>query len=201
MAHFTVMVLKYGYVALYGLLALGVAGLPVPDEVLLFFFGSLVAQGHYHFPLALLVSFCGSITGMMLSYSIGRWMGKPLLERYGKWIRLTPARLARSEQWFAKYGTWGLMFGYFVPGLRHILSYLSGTAKLHIGKYLLFASVGAIIWCGTFLTVGQGLGVHWEEGVRHMEHMSRRVATLVLTLLVLTVFAVLIWKKRRNSTD
>ncbi|MFB5673379.1 DedA family protein [Paenibacillus terreus] len=201
MAHLTAIILKYGYMALFSLLALGVAGLPVPDEVLLFFFGSLVAQGHYQFPVALAVSYFGSMTGMLFSYSIGRWMGKPLLERYGKWMRLTPPRIARSEQWFEKYGTWGIIFGYFVPGLRQILSYLAGTARLHVGRYLLFSSIGSLIWCVTFLAVGHALGMRWEEGVRRMEHFSHKLGIVILTAMVLSVFATWFWKKRRNSTD
>ncbi|MDO7905983.1 DedA family protein [Paenibacillus sp. JX-17] len=200
MGEVVALLLQYGYAAMFGLLALGMVGLPVPDELLMLAFGGLAAQGKYHFLGALSVTFLGSMTGMMLSYGIGRLAGKPALHKYGKWIRLTPARIQASEKWFGKYGPWGLLFGYFVPGLRHLCSYLAGTTALPISRYVSFASLGAALWCTTFLWIGHACGMHWDQVVVLLEPVTKRLG--VITLLIVLVIAGIIalrkkwWKVR-----
>ena len=149
----------YGYIAIYGLLALGIIGLPVPDEIMMTFVGYLTSISVLNLEEALLVSFLGSITGMVVSYFVGKKVGKPFLRKYGKWLRMTPERLNRLEAWFNKYGSWTLVVAYFIPGIRHLASYLSGMNGMRSGKYMLFASAGAICWCFVFLLLGYFFGV------------------------------------------
>lgn len=87
------LIINYGYFALYGILALGIIGLPVPDEVLMTFVGYLTSTHVMNYPLALIVSICGSVTGMFVSYTIGSKIGQPFLLKYGKWLKLTPKRI------------------------------------------------------------------------------------------------------------
>ncbi|TKH42971.1 DedA family protein [Paenibacillus sp. FSL R10-2782] len=192
-------ILEYGYLAMFGLLALGVAGMPIPDEVLMIAFGGLVSQGHYNFIAALAVTFSGSMTGMMVSYTLGRLLGKPLLYRYGKWVRLTPSRIASSENWFGRYGTWGILFGYFVPGLRHVSSYLAGTTRLGVFRYIIYASAGALLWCSTFLGIGHAVGMRWEQVARLMEKVTHRVGLAVILLIILGGIVAWFWNKRKKN--
>lgn len=187
---------QYGYVALFILLALGIVGIPVPDETLIATFGGMIAQGHFHFAGALTVTFLGSMTGMMISYTLGRKVGKPLLERYGKWIRMTPSRLQSTEVWFKRYGSWSIILGYFVPGLRHLSSYMAGISKVPFGRYLLYAAAGALLFCTTFLLIGHAVGYHWGEIAVMMERSTLRVGVLVITLIVLGT-AVIVWLRKR----
>jgi len=189
---------QYGYIALFVLLALGIVGVPVPDETLIATFGGMVAQGHFHFAAALAVTFTGSMTGMMVSYALGRKVGKPLLERYGKWIRLTPGRLQSAEAWFKRYGAWSIVIGYFIPGLRHLSSYMAGISKLPMGRYVTYAAIGALLFCTTFLLIGHSVGYHWNEIAIMMQRSSFKVGILVTVLLVLTVAAAgLVWRRKR----
>lgn len=185
-------VAQYGYLAMYGLLALGFIGVPVPDETLLVVFGGLTAEGHFDFWLALTVVYFGSLSGMLLSYGLGRGIGKPLLDKYGKWIFITPKRLATTEKWFEKYGRWSVLFGYFVPGIRQVTSYLSGVYRLPFRVYLTYAGIGAAIWCGTFLYLGHTFGHHWRR-IAHFVHVHVwRITLLVLVLLVVGTLVYLI---------
>ena len=127
MAGITFYIAHYGYAAMYFLLALGILGIPVPDETLIIAFGGMAARGEFNFAGALAITFLGSMTVMMISYSLGRLAGEPLLHRYGKWVRMTPERLAGAEKWFRRYGSLSIIVGYFVPGLRHLSSYFAGT--------------------------------------------------------------------------
>jgi membrane protein DedA with SNARE-associated domain len=150
---------QFGYIAMYLLLAVGIVGLPIPDETLMTFVGSLTAPGGpFTYSKALLVLYAGTMTGMVVSYTLGHRIGKPLLFRFGKWIKLTPSRIEKAEGWFKKYGLWTVFFGYFVPGVRHFTCYLAGVSGVKWWRYALFAGSGALVWCITFLTLGHFIG-------------------------------------------
>src|ERR1700730_6330116 len=122
-------VTDYGYIALYILLSAGIIGLPIPDETLMTFVGSLTAPGGpFAYSTALLVIYAGTMTGMIVSYMLGHRVGKPFIYKYGKWIKLTPSRIERAEAWFKRFGLWAVFFGYFVPGVRHFTCYLAGVS-------------------------------------------------------------------------
>ncbi|CAH0149526.1 MULTISPECIES: DedA family protein [Peribacillus] len=150
---------NYGYFAIYGLLAMGIIGLPVPDEFLMTFVGYLSSISVLNVQGAFLVSFLGSISGMLISYFIGKKVGKPFLRKHGKWIKMTPARLERLEKWFNKYGPWTIIIAYFIPGVRHFASYISGMNGMGKRKYFIFAGAGAFSWCLVFTAFGYFIGV------------------------------------------
>lgn len=196
MTEIMVYLTQYGYVALFILLALGILGIPVPDETLIATFGGMIAQGHFHFAGALTVTFFGSMTGMMISYTLGRKVGKPLLDRYGKWIRITPSRLQSTEAWFKRYGPVSIIFGYFVPGLRHLSSYMAGIFKVPLSRYLLYAAAGALLFCTTFLLIGHAVGYHWNEIALMMERSTLRIGVLVIAIIALGSAGIIWWRKR-----
>lgn len=175
----------YGYIALFGLLALGIVGLPVPDETLMTIVGSLAAHGTLSYTVSLVVSFAGSMTGMLVSYTVGRKLGKPFMYRYGKWVHLTPNRLKKAERWFHKYGVWTVSFGYFVPGVRHFTCYLAGVSGIRFWRYLLFAGSGALIWCTTFITLGYFVRENWQSIMAAIHHYSIFIVLIVIFLLLL----------------
>ncbi|WP_438448654.1 DedA family protein [Gorillibacterium sp. sgz5001074] len=151
-------ILDYGYAALYGLLAVGIIGLPVPDEILMTFVGYLTSIGWFSYPAALAVAFAGALTGMLISYYIGHKVGKPFLRKYGKWVKLTPRRLDKAEGWFHRFGLWTVTFGYFVPGVRHLTCYLAGISGVGFWRYLIYACTGALLWSATFISLGHFIG-------------------------------------------
>lgn len=178
-------IMHYGYAALYGLLAVGIIGLPVPDEILMTFVGYLISIGWFSYILALLVCFGGSMTGMLISFWIGHKVGKPFLWKYGKWIKLTPNRLSKAEGWFHRYGLWTVSFGYFVPGVRHFTCYLAGVSGVAFWRYLLYAGSGALIWVVTFLTLGYFIG----ENIDAVMPVIHRYMGIVIVSAVLVVGA------------
>jgi membrane protein DedA with SNARE-associated domain len=110
----------YGYLALFGLLMLGIVGLPVPDETLLTFAGYLIFRGKFALLPTLAAAFFGSVCGMSLSYGLGRTLGRALVERLGHWLHLPPEGLDSVEAWYHRRGTYVLLCGYFLPGVRHL---------------------------------------------------------------------------------
>lgn len=149
---------QHGYWGLFILLALGVLGAPVPDELLMLFGGYLTSIATLNYGLTMFAGFLGSVTGMMISYTIGAKLGQPAIDKYGKWIGLTPKRFAKVRTWFGRYGNWTLLFAYFIPGLRHAMSYVSGISAMSFKKFVLIAVTGAFIWSLLFLSIGYYAG-------------------------------------------
>jgi len=190
------LLLHYGYAMLFGLLAVGIVGIPVPDEILMTFVGYWTSVGTFSYTLSILVSFAGAMTGMIVSYTLGRRVGKPFLWRYGKWIKLTPERLEKAEGWFHKYGLWTVSFGYFVPGVRHFTCYLAGVSAVKFWRYLLYAGTGALLWCTTFITLGHFIGASLLALMPAVHHYVGQ-CVLLLAIVAGGVLLVVLRKRKR----
>ncbi len=162
-------ILQYGYAAIFGLLMFGIVGLPIPDETLMTLVGYLIFRGTLHPLPAWCAAVAGAASGITLSYGIGRLGGRRVLRRYGPRFHLTPDRVQRAESWFHRYGRWTLVFGYFVPGVRHIIAILAGSSDLRLGFFAAYAYAGAALWSTVFLAAGYLLGEEWDRfpGVAH----------------------------------
>ncbi len=186
----------YGYFAIFGLLVLGIAGLPVPDETLLVFSGYLVSRGGLNPAGALAAAFFGSVCGISVSFAIGRTLGFGAVHRYGRWVHLTEARVERVHQWFEHLGHWALVGGYFIPGVRHVTAIIAGTSGLSYRRFAAFAYGGALLWVCTFLSLGYFFGDRWEEAERAI-HRHMVTATLV-AVAALAVYLLVRWLRKRK---
>src|SRR5512140_3299232 len=173
-------ILNFGYFGIFGLLMLGIIGLPIPDETLLAFCGFLANKGELNLVLTILSAFLGSCSGITVSYLIGRVPGLALIKRYGKYIHVTEDRIDRIHLWFAKVGKWLLVFGYFIPGVRHLSAMVAGSSKLQYPEFAPFAYAGALLWSTTFVTAGYFFGKEWER----MSGEAHRILLIVAGILV-----------------
>ncbi len=185
---------QYGYIAIFVLLVFGIVGLPVPDETLLTFCGYLVYKGHMVLPLAFVAALGGSMSGITISYSLGRRFGLPLIHRYGKYLRLTEAHINKAHEWFERVGHWGLTFGYFVPGVRHLTAYAAGMSEVSSHHFAMYAYSGAILWVSAFFALGYFLGERWEAVSKDIHHY---MAYLWIGGFIL-VIAWLVWRRWRR---
>ena len=183
---------QYGYAGLFGLLLLGIVGLPVPDETLLVFSGYLIWRGRLDPRLTFAAGFAGSACGISISYWIGRTLGRPFVQRYGRRLRITEERLDRVHNWFVRIGDWLLAAGYFIPGVRHFTALVAGMSDLEYRRFAGFAYAGAAIWVATFLTLGYLVGEEWRAALRLVHRY-----TLVLVLLALAA-GVVYWFRPRT---
>ncbi|EGQ22434.1 DedA family protein [Mammaliicoccus sciuri] len=136
---------QYGYLSIFFFLALGIFGLPLPDELLVTFAGYLASAGTFHFVFAMVFTISGVMVGTLFTYMIGRKIGKPLVHRFGRYLFLSPHRMQKVEQWFMAYGSWAVTIGYFLPGMRHFVCYVSGMSGMSVRRYILFAIPGVIV--------------------------------------------------------
>lgn len=186
------LVTHYGYPGLFGLLVLGIVGLPVPDETLLVFSGFLISRGHFHPALTFIAGFLGSVCGISLSYWIGRTLGHAAVLRFGRYVGLTQHRLDRTHRWFQSTGEWLLAFGYFIPGVRHFTALVAGASRLEFRTFALFAWAGAAVWVTFFLLLGYFVGENWAVAVA----LVHRYTLLAVVLAVIVVLAA--WRIHRN---
>jgi membrane protein DedA with SNARE-associated domain len=188
---------QYGYTSLFWLLVLGIVGLPVPDETLLTYTGFLVYQGHLTFTGALTAGFLGSVTGISISYLLGRWLGLPLVRKYGRYIRFTEDKLDKVHAWFHRIGRWTLTFGYYIPGVRHFTAYTAGTAGMPYLEFAAFAYSGGLLWVTTFISLGYYFGDQWEQilGILHKNVAGAAVAALIL------LAGYLLWRRHKRRQE
>lgn len=186
----------YGAVALAVLLMLGILGLPVPDETLLTFAGVLVRNGRLSFATTWGAAAFGSMCGITLSYVIGRRFGPAAVVRFGRWIRVKPADLARVERWFERSGKWSLTFGYFVPGVRHFTALVAGSSQVPVRIFAAYAYTGAALWSLLFITLGWMVGRRWEAA---LETVHRHLTTVaVVGVAAAAIYAVIhrrLWRR------
>jgi len=130
-----------------------------------------------------------------VSYWLGRTFGIALVHRYGRYLRLTEEHVNKAHAWFERVGHWGLTFGYFVPGVRHLTAYAAGMSEVTPRQFALFAYSGAVLWVSTFLCLGYFLGERWEAVEKNIHHYL--VAMTIGAVIV--VAAWLVWRRRRRS--
>jgi membrane protein DedA with SNARE-associated domain len=159
---FQVWISHYGYAAIYTLLMLGIVGLPVPDETFLTLTGYLVFNGTLHFVPSYISAFLGTVSGITISYIIGRVGGARFLHRFGARLHIRPESIDRVHSWFNRWGHWSLTIGYFVPGVRHVIAIVAGSSGLESRTFALFAYTGALFWAGVFICAGYYLGERWQ---------------------------------------
>jgi membrane protein YqaA with SNARE-associated domain len=109
----------YGYAGIFFLLLFGIIGLPVPDEWLLTFAGYLVFKNNLLLLPTYIAAALGSMCGITVSYGLGRSLGLFVIHHYGRLFRISPEQLDKVHAWFDRFGTWTLLIGYFIPGVRH----------------------------------------------------------------------------------
>jgi len=122
------------------------ATLPVPSEIVLPLTGFLVYQGRLEFWTAVAAATLGSLVGTIIDFGIGYYLGRPAVLRYGKKIRLSEKHLMITERWFANHGSAAVLLARFVPLLRTLIAFPAGTAKMKIGKFLAYSTVGIVTW-------------------------------------------------------
>ena len=154
-------IIEYGYIGIFSVLALGIIGAPIPDEGVLAFAGYLVYEGKLPLVPTMAAAIFGSVCGITLSYGLGRTVGDYLVRKFGHAVQITGDKVTRVQSWCDHVGKWGLLFGFYLTGVRHLIGFGAGIAKLPVSVFALFAFTGAFIWSVTFVSAGYFLGRQW----------------------------------------
>ena len=145
---------SYGYIILFICLFFGIVGVPAPEESLLFLTGILIRHQHLAMSSALIYSELGAFIGMLTAYSCGKYLGKPFVNRYGKYVGLTKERWSGIESRYKVNGHKAITFGFYLPGVRQISPYFAGIAHFPFRSFILFSLIGSVIWTIPIILVG-----------------------------------------------
>ena len=155
----------WGLLFIFVFMAIESSFVPFPSEVVMIPAGFLAARGEMGIgSLALAVwaaiaaGVAGSLAGAFVNYYLALWVGKPFLEKYGKWFFLKPAALERACEVFNRYGAATTFVCRMVPAIRQLISIPAGIAKMPLGSFTLFTGLGAGVWTAILAFVGYGLG-------------------------------------------
>jgi len=165
---------------------------PVPSEAVLPLAGYLVEQGQLNLGVVLATSTAGSVAGAMVLYEAARHGGRPFAERFLRFARLDPARLAEAEAWFARRGALVVLLGRCVPGVRSLVSLPAGLLRMGRLRYLALTLAGSLVWNTVLIAAGYLLGSQWER-------VSEVVGSLSVPVVVLVACAAVgfvVWRTR-----
>jgi len=188
--------LDLGYPGIIALMAMESSILPVPSELVMPPAGYWAAKGQMSFPVALVCGVVGSVIGALANYYGAQLIGRPLIQRYGKYVLLSERTLVRSEKFFLEHGEISTLIGRLFPVIRHLISIPAGLHRMPLPKFILYTAVGAAVWCAILTWIGYFLGQH--EGVLRTEEIHRYVTWALVVLIPLTLIAIWIYIVRRR---
>jgi membrane protein DedA with SNARE-associated domain len=200
MAHF---VRDGGLPAIFVLMAISAACIPIPSEVVMLFGGFAVANpvasgagahGH-HLTMAGIIAagVLGTLVGSWVAYGVGRAGRLELLERHGHLVHMGPAQIKRADEWFSRYGEAAVLFGRVVPFVRAFVSLPAGIARMGIARFTVLTVIGSTVWVAAFAYAGKALGSEWKT-VRHsFEYVDYAILALVVLALAYG------WLRRRRA--
>lgn len=189
----------YGYLAVGGLLFVEDFGIPVPGETVLIAASLYAGAGRLNIVAVGVIAFAAALLGDNLGYLIGRKGGRPLIERVGKYVFLTPARLDRGEEFFNKHGGKIVVVARFIDGLRQLNGLIAGTIEMHWLKFLAANALGSALWVGTWVTLGYVAGNHVDTIARYITWIG--VALLVIVVAVFVIRHLRERHRKRAETD
>jgi membrane protein DedA with SNARE-associated domain len=189
---------SWEYFGIFGLMLLESSSLPVPSEVILPFAGYLVSTGfNLNFWLVTLVATVAAIIGSLIDYYIGL-KGIEALTKYrilGRAL-FSMDQLTFAGKWFKKYGSSAVFIARLIPGLRTIISFPAGAAKMPLPKFLVFTTIGCLLWNSILIYVGYYLGSNWREVAGVLQYL---LIGVVIALVVLAAFYLMYRRRNRKK--
>ena len=177
---------KYGYAAIFLLMVLESACVPIPSEVTMLFAGALVSapflapEHQLDLVAVALVGAGANLVGSWLAYWAGYAGGRPLVDRWGRYLLLRPHEIDRAHAWFDRYGQEAVFFGRLLPVVRTFISLPAGVARMNVWKFSLYTVLGCLPWTFGLAFLGYKLGERWDEVERFLRPVSWLVAALVV---------------------
>nr|WP_237392103.1 DedA family protein [Paenibacillus dendrobii] len=172
----------------------------IPSEIVLAFGGFLVSSGHINFIGAVLFGVVGGVIAQLFVYWIGRYGGRPVLEKYGKYIFIHKKHIDYAEKWFTKYGTGVIFTARFIPVVRHAISIPAGISKMNVWRFIMLTTLAIIPWSVLFVYLGYILGDQWEHVDEKAAPYITPILLIALALLIVYFVIKMVKAKSRRGT-
>lgn len=196
----------WGYLAIFVLSFISTMGLPVGAELAVIY-GGVLASGqipnephHLNLVIVIVVASLAELLGSLAGYLIGFYGGRPLVDRFGKFVLLTHQDLDRAEAWFSRHGEPLVLFGRFIPLLRSFVSLAAGLSEMALGKFVAFTVIGCAIWCTALASLGYALGSTYNHVLKGFTDAGYAFGVLaVIVVVVLFVHRLRVLRHERGD--
>lgn len=195
LTHATQAILGLGVYGIFIGMILESSYIPVPSEVILPYAGYLAYLGRTSLVMAMAAGLLGGLVGATIGYLIARYGGRPLIERYGRFVGVRRHEIDRAQDWFNRHGDGAVFFGRLLPGVRTYISLPAGMADMAYGRFLAFSFLGALPWTVLFTYLGYRLGSSWK----HLGGWTHYFLAGVLVLLIVWALSV-VFRRRKSPT-
>ena len=169
-----------GVPAVFLLMTLESACIPVPSEVIMLFAGYLVSIDQMTLTEAVVAGVAGNVVGSWIAWAVGAYAGRTWIEHHGRKLHITPARLAWADRWFERYGPIVVLVARCLPIIRTFISLPAGIARMPFWRFTLYTLIGCIPWVLALTLIGQQVGANWEEWHQHLEILTYAVAACLV---------------------
>ncbi|MDA4110920.1 MAG: DedA family protein [Thaumarchaeota archaeon] len=188
------LIVNSGYSGVFVLMVLESATLPVPSEVVLPIAGWLVSKNILNFWVVVIVASIGSLIGTLIDYSIGYYLGRAAILRYGRIVRLNENHLKTTEKWFAKHGELIVLLARFVPLIRTLIAFPAGIAEMKLWKFVSFSIIGIVIWDAILIYLGVLFGQNYNSIVSTLSNAFTLVEILSVVVAIIVLY---LWLRRK----
>ncbi|HEX7324374.1 MAG TPA: DedA family protein [Rhodanobacteraceae bacterium] len=183
--------LRYAGIVL--LLAIESACIPLPSEVVLPFSGYLVYRGTLNLWLVAVAGAVGCVIGSWIAYGVGAWGGRPLVERYGKYLLISKHDLDLADRWFRNRGEVTIFVGRLLPVVRTFIAFPAGVARMPLWRFTLYTFLGSLVYCWFLAWIGVRLGEHWDTLGAYFHRFDTAIAAAFVLFC-----AWYVWRHIRN---
>jgi len=182
-----------GYLGIFFLMLIESSFIPFPSEIVLVPAGYLASKGDMDISLILFASLMGSIGGALINYFGALYVGRKFLLRYGKYILISEETLDKMENFFKKHGAISTFTGRLIPGIRQLISIPAGLSKMNLKVFILYTSLGALIWSIILVALGYLIGEN-QELIK--EYLSQIVTITLLSVAIITAMYIFNHKRK-----
>jgi membrane protein DedA with SNARE-associated domain len=186
-------VASWGYAAIFVLSVLQSCCVPTSSELTLGFGGVLAAQGTLSLPGVIAAGAAGEVVGAYIAWAVGRGGGRPLVERYGRYVLVSPADLDRAEGWYGRHERWGVLASRLLPLIRNFAAVPAGAARVSPLRFGILTAIGSLIWATAMALIGYAIGSRWQTVMKGFSD-----AGYLLGALAVIALAVVVWHRRRS---
>lgn len=197
LATFTIAVISGGgYPGIALLMAIESACIPLPSEIIMPFAGYLVSKGELNLYLAATAGAIGCNLGSIVAYEVGKRGGRPMAERWGRYVLIGPGEIDAADWFFARWGNVAVLIGRLLPVIRSFIAFPAGVARMPLIPFHLYTFAGSWPWCFGLAWVGMKLGDKWDSDPRVKAAFHR--ADAAIGVLLVALIAWYIWHKVRG---
>src|SRR5215207_2889636 len=188
----------YGAPAVFVLMTLESACIPIPSEVIQLFAGYLVSLDQMGLVAAIAAGTLGNVAGSWIAWGVGAKGGPPFIERYGKWVHVTPKRMALAERWFDRYGNRVVFWSRMLPIVRTFISLPAGVARMPFARFTIYTFLGALPWVTALTLLGVWVGDNWETWEGRLEYFDYAVAVVLVGA---AIYLVVRWRRSQRPAE